>query len=135
MEVKAGYKQTEVGVIPEDWLDPQLQEITEDNAPICYGIVKLGSFTPNGVPVLVIKDLNQDYTSDIYRSSHDVERAYTRSRIQPNDVLISGIRISRGSGPLDKELVWPIEVSAATTSNTPARNQSMNPFRRCIRTL
>ncbi|HLO18789.1 MAG TPA: hypothetical protein VK206_28415 [Anaerolineales bacterium] len=70
MEVKAGYKQTEVGVIPEDWLNPQLQEITEDNAPICYGIVKLGAFTPNGVPVLVIRDLNQDYTSDIYRSSH-----------------------------------------------------------------
>jgi type I restriction enzyme, S subunit len=89
MEVKPGYKQTEVGVIPEDWLDPQLQEIAEDNSPICYGIVKLGAFAPNGVPVLVIRDLNLDYTSDIYRSSVEIERAYIRSRIQPNDVLIS----------------------------------------------
>ena len=65
MEVRAGFKQTEVGLIPEDWIDPQLQEITEFNSPICYGIVQLGDFTPNGVPVLVIKDLNLDYTSDI----------------------------------------------------------------------
>ena len=35
MELKPGYKQTEVGVIPEDWGDPQLREIARDDSPIC----------------------------------------------------------------------------------------------------
>jgi hypothetical protein len=36
------YKQTEIGVIPEDWDDPQLEEIAKDDSPICYGIVQVG---------------------------------------------------------------------------------------------
>jgi type I restriction enzyme S subunit len=89
MGVKASVKQTEVGVIPEDWLDPQLQEITEEGSPICYGIVQVGGFTANGIPVLAIKNLNLDYASNIHRAAVDIERPYARSRIQPNDILIS----------------------------------------------
>lgn len=89
MEVKPGYKQTEVGVLPEDWLIPQLQELTPDDATICYGIVQVGVFTPNGVPVLAIKNLNGDYQSGIHRAAIDIERPYARSRVRPHDVLIS----------------------------------------------
>ena len=89
MEVRPGYKQTEVGVIPEDWLNPQLQQITDDGSPICYGIVQVGPFTPNGVPVLAIKNLNLDYGSNIHRASTEVERPYARSRIRPEDIVVS----------------------------------------------
>jgi type I restriction enzyme S subunit len=89
MGMKAGYQQTEVGLIPEDWLAPQLQEITEEGSPICYGIVQVGRFAPNGVPVLAIKNLNLDYTTHIQRASIEVERPYARSRIRPGDVVIS----------------------------------------------
>ena len=89
MDLRPGYKQTEAGVIPEDWLDPQLQQITEDDSPICYGIVQVGAFAPNGIPVLAIKNLNLDYTSDIHRASVEVERPYARSRIRPKDILVS----------------------------------------------
>ena len=89
MEVKPGYKQTEVGVIPEDWLDPQLQEITEEDSPICYGIVQVGPFNINGIPVLAIKNLNLDYSSNIHRASIEIERPYARSRVQPEDVVVS----------------------------------------------
>ena len=89
MGVKLGYKQTEVGVIPEDWSDSELQEIAEESAPIRYGIVQVGPFTAGGIPVLAIKDLNLDYVSNIHRASIEVERPYTRSRIQPNDILVS----------------------------------------------
>jgi type I restriction enzyme S subunit len=89
MEVKLGYKQSEVGLIPEDWLSPQLQQITDDNSPICYGIVQVGPFTPNGIPVLAIKNLNLDYSSNIHRASTEVERPYARSRIRPEDVVVS----------------------------------------------
>jgi type I restriction enzyme S subunit len=87
--IPPGYKQTEVGVIPEDWLDPQLQEITGENSPICYGIVQVGPFNINGIPVLAIKNLNLDYTSNIHRASIEIERPYARSRVQPEDVVVS----------------------------------------------
>jgi type I restriction enzyme S subunit len=89
MKVKPGYKQTEVGVIPEDWLVPQLQDLTPEDSPICYGIVQVGAFTSNGIPVLAIKNLNGDYQSGIHLASRSVEQPYTRSRIRPKDVLIS----------------------------------------------
>jgi type I restriction enzyme S subunit len=87
--IPPGYKQTEVGVIPEDWDDIPLEEIAKEDSPICYGIVQVGPYTPNGVPVLAIKNLNSDYTANIHRASVEVERSYARSRIQPEDVLVS----------------------------------------------
>lgn len=89
MEVKPGYKQTEVGAIPEDWGDPQLAEIAKDDSPICYGIVQVGSYARNGIPVLAIKNLNSDYVTNIHRASVEIERPYARSRIRPDDVVIS----------------------------------------------
>jgi type I restriction enzyme S subunit len=89
VEVKPGYKQTEAGVIPEDWGDPQLAEIAKDDSPICYGIVQVGPYTRNGIPVLAIKNLKSDYTINVHRASVDIERPYARSRIRPGDILIS----------------------------------------------
>jgi type I restriction enzyme S subunit len=89
MEVMPGYKQTEVGVIPDDWDDPQLEEITRDDSPICYGIVQVGPHTRNGVPVLAIKNINSDYATDIHKTSPEIESRYARSRVHPDDVLVS----------------------------------------------
>lgn len=45
MEVKPGYKQTKVGVIPEEWEVPSLQETCR--ATITYGIVQCGPHIRN----------------------------------------------------------------------------------------
>lgn len=87
--VKSGYRQAEVGVIPKDWESCQLQDLTDGESTICYGIVQVGPFTSNGIPVLAIKNLNRDYASNIHRVSKGVERPYTRSRVRPGDVLVS----------------------------------------------
>jgi type I restriction enzyme S subunit len=89
VELKLGYKHTEVGVIPEEWADPELADIARDDAPICYGIVQVGSYKTNGIPVLAIKNLNSDYSTNVHRTTIERERPYSRSRIQPNDLLIS----------------------------------------------
>jgi type I restriction enzyme, S subunit len=89
MELKHGYKQTEVGLIPEDWNDPPLEEVVKDDSPICYGIVQAGSNTRNGIPVLAIKDLNSDYFTNIHRASPEIEGRYIRSRVRPGDILVS----------------------------------------------
>lgn len=89
MEVRKGYKQTEVGVIPDDWDDLQLEEIAKNDSPICYGIVQVGSYFRNGIPVLAIKNLNSNYVTNIHRTSPEIESRYPRSRVCPDDVLIS----------------------------------------------
>lgn len=89
MELRKGYRQTELGLIPEDWNDPELNSITDSNSPICYGIVQVGSFVSNGIRVLAIKNLDTDYATRIHRSSFEIERPYKRSRVQPGDVLVS----------------------------------------------
>jgi type I restriction enzyme S subunit len=89
MELKPGYKQTDVGVIPTEWEVQSLQEIAHPKRPICYGIVQVGPFTRNGIPVLAIKNLNTDYFTNVHRSSPKIEAPYARSRVSPDDVLMS----------------------------------------------
>jgi type I restriction enzyme, S subunit len=89
MELKPGYKQTEVGVIPEDWEIESLERIADYKRPICYGIVQVGQFSTDGITVLAIKNLNGDYATNLHRCSHKIERAYIRSRVHAGDVLIS----------------------------------------------
>jgi len=69
MVVMTGYKQTEVGVIPQNWKELELSEIARGEAPICYGIVQVGSHARNGVPVLAIKNLNTDYATEVHQAS------------------------------------------------------------------
>ncbi len=88
-KLKKGYKETEVGTIPEEWEVNSLDEITDPKKLICYGIVQVGPFTSNGVPVLAIKNLNTDYFTNVHESSPNVEALYARSRVCPGDVLIS----------------------------------------------
>jgi type I restriction enzyme S subunit len=89
MEVRPGYKQTEAGVIPEDWNAESLDQIADPKRPICYGIVQVGRFSNNGITVLAIKNLNGDYVTNLHRCSLKIEKAYARSRVRPGDVLVS----------------------------------------------
>lgn len=89
MEVKPGYKQTEVGVIPEEWDVESLERISDPKRTICYGIVQVGQFKNDGVNVLAIKNLNGDYATNLHRCSPEIERPYVRSRVCPGDVLVS----------------------------------------------
>jgi type I restriction enzyme S subunit len=89
VDIRYDYKHSEVRLIPPDWDDLQLEEIADDGAPICYGIVQVGSSVANGVPVLAIKNLNTDYATNVHRASVVIEQRYARSRIRPGDILIS----------------------------------------------
>src|SRR5690242_9967821 len=77
-----GFKKTEAGLIPEDWLDLALHEVAQDAYPICYGIVQVGQHVSRGVPVLAIKNLNTNYVTNVHRAARAIERAYARSRVQ-----------------------------------------------------
>ena len=83
------FKDTSIGLIPDDWKISTLSGITQRNAPICYGIVQPREYFVGGVPVVAIKDMKGDYRSNIHLTNPEIDAKYTRSRLLPGDLLIS----------------------------------------------
>ncbi len=82
------------GIKPSDWRlsswrIAQLGDLIASDAPICYGIVQVGDYAPDGVPTLAIHNLSGNFVDNIHRASISVERAYQRSRVAPGDVVVS----------------------------------------------
>jgi type I restriction enzyme S subunit len=89
MEVKPGYKQTEVGVIPEEWEVKEVADLVEPGAPICYGVVQVGKYTESGVPIVAIKYVKEIAYAPLHKTAAVLEKPYARSRPKGGDVLIS----------------------------------------------
>jgi type I restriction enzyme, S subunit len=89
MVVKPGYKQTDVGVIPEDWHTESVADLVEPTAPICYGVVQVGQHTESGVPIVAIKFVKEIARAPLHRTATSLEQPYARSRPKGGDVLIS----------------------------------------------
>lgn len=85
----SGYKQTEVGLIPEDWITMATQYLVDAASPICYGVVQVGKYTDGGVPIVAIKFVKEIAYAPLHRTSSDLEKPYIRSRVKAGDVLIS----------------------------------------------
>lgn len=75
--------------LPDDWSLTTLQEVTDPDAPIRYGVVQIGPNTPGGVPIVPIKHINRIANASLHRAAPEIEKKYTGSRIQGGDVLIS----------------------------------------------
>jgi type I restriction enzyme S subunit len=104
--MKPGYKQTEVGVIPEGWEVKALSEITEAHRPISYGIVQTGPSITNGVPCLRVVDINdgQINKDDLITTTRRISDAYRRTILKDGD-LVMPLRGKVGDvGLIDKDL-------------------------------
>jgi predicted metal-dependent hydrolase len=90
MEVKPAYKQTEVGVIPEDWETRSLRDSTEPQRPISYGIVQTGPHLSNGVACLRVVDINDGRInkSNLIRTSKQISDAYRRTILKSGDLVM-----------------------------------------------
>jgi len=97
MEVRPGYKQTEVGVIPEEWEVVPLDSCVQPSAPICYGILMPGPHVEGGIPVIKVRDIEggRVQEADLQRTHPAIDAAYKRSRVRVGDVLLT-IRGSTG---------------------------------------
>lgn len=89
MAVMTGYKQTEVGVVPEDWKTEAVACLVEPTSPICYGVVQVGQHTDSGVPIVAIKFVKEIAHAPLHRTAISLEKPYARSRPRGGDVLIS----------------------------------------------
>ena len=107
MEVNPGYKQTEVGVIPEDWETADLASITDPNRPISYGIVQTGPNVAGGVRCLRVLDIEAGRINraDLITTSKRISASYKRTILVAND-LVMPLRGKVGDvGMIDKDLV------------------------------
>jgi len=87
MEVKPGYKHTEVGVIPEEWVVSGLQDACGET--IIYGIVQCGPHVKNGVPYIRVSDMDeQELDVDrMLRTSPTIAVKFARSTVNEGDIV------------------------------------------------
>jgi type I restriction enzyme, S subunit len=87
MELRAGYKQTEVGVIPEDWNISDLQGVCAET--ITYGIVQCGPHVQNGVPYIRVSDMNNEQldVAGMLRTAPAIAAQFSRSRVSEGDIV------------------------------------------------
>jgi type I restriction enzyme S subunit len=118
------FQDSPLGRIPHGWSAQTLEQITDPQAPICYGIVQVFDFVPDGVLVLAIRDILGDYATGLHRTAPNIDANYARSRVRPGDVLISikgtigriGLVPSHYVGNITRDLarVRPVERISST---------------------
>lgn len=90
MELKAGYKQTEIGVIPEDWNVLPLENFTSF---ISYGFTNPMPFVSSGIALVTAKDVNYgkvQYDSVRFTTEFAYQKLLTdKSRPKKNDLLLT----------------------------------------------
>lgn len=69
----------------------RLDTLIDPDDRINYGVVQPGDDTPGGVPLIRVADLRRDGVdrSALKRVATDIESAYSRSRINGNEILVS----------------------------------------------
>ena len=118
MELKNGYKQTEAGIIPEDWKVNQLDLLVDQNRPVRYGIVQPGKFDPNGRFMVRGQDYSFGWVDEInfFRVSQPVEERYKNARLAAGDIILTIV----GAGVGNIEIV-PKWLDGANITQTTAR--------------
>lgn len=102
-----GYKQTELGVIPEDWEVMALSDITQAKRPISYGIVQTGPQVSGGIRCLRVIDISNGNISkdNLITTTVEISNSYRRTQLQLNDLVIP-LRGKVGEvGLIDADLV------------------------------
>jgi len=102
-QIPAGYKQTDVGVIPNDWEVVELQRLALDMLQGINTAIDKPEYVSDGVPMFKannIIDQTLSYTNMDYISYRTYSRYSERFKIKKNDFLFSNIGARLGTGSL-----------------------------------
>lgn len=90
VQLPKGYKQTEVGVIPEDWELSALEKLTDPNRPISYGIVQTGPNVLNGIKCLRVVDIDNGKIKkeNLITTTKEISDSYKRTILKNGDLVI-----------------------------------------------
>lgn len=99
------------------WREVHLDDLVDDDAPICYGIVLPGQHHEGGVPVIKVKDIAQGSVkaTGLLHTSPEIDAQYRRSRLMGGDILLS-IR-----GTVGRVGIVPDELAGANLTQDTAR--------------
>ena len=116
--IKKGYKQTELGVIPEDWDIKELRSLVDANRNIRYGIVQPGKFDPQGRYMVRGQDYSFGWVDEkyLFKVSSKIEERYRNARLKPNDIILT--IVGAGTGHLE---IVPNWLNGANITQTTAR--------------
>lgn len=77
--------------LPEGWCWATAEQISDENRPITYGVIKLGDYIPNGIPVLRSSDvrhLRLD-TCGVKKISPQIASNYSRTFLKGGEILLT----------------------------------------------
>lgn len=79
------------GDLPKGWIKTTLEELINQNRPICYGVIQPGEDVLGGNTLIRICDLNNGSvdTEHLRCISQEVNQQYQRSCVDEGDVLVS----------------------------------------------
>lgn len=111
--------------ILEGWSAFTLGQIVQSGRKICYGIVQPGENTAGGIPLIRGRDYSFGWAplDGFYRVSEEIDRPYKRSKVKPNDLLLT--IVGAGTGNV---AVVPEWLDGANITQTTARI-SVDPTR------
>ncbi|MHA1278609.1 MAG: restriction endonuclease subunit S [Candidatus Helarchaeota archaeon] len=91
MEVKEGYKLTEIGLIPFDWDIVPISSVLENGYSITYGVVQPGKDIEDGVLFIRGGDINRGRINvrNLRRISQSVSKKFSRTILQGGEILVS----------------------------------------------
>lgn len=110
-EKKKGYKQTEVGVIPEDWGVTRISEVGEVRGRVGWRGYAKRDLTESGPYVIGAKHIDSNYRLDLSDATHLSMEKYMESpeiMVQCNDILI----VQRGT--IGKLVIIDTDIGDAT---------------------
>ncbi len=116
--IPEGYKQTEVGVIPNDWAVSDLKSIIDTERGIRYGIVQPGNFDPNGILMVRGQDYSKGWVTEdkLFKVSPFIDEKYKNARLKKNDLILT--IVGAGTGYIELVPVW---LDGANLTQTTAR--------------
>jgi type I restriction enzyme, S subunit len=90
-EKKTGYRETEMGLIPNDWDVVPIASLLEKGTRITYGVVQPGENVDSGVLFIRGGDIYAGKISveNLRKISHSISNSYKRTILQGGEILIS----------------------------------------------
>ena len=118
MELRDGYKRTDIGVLPEHWDVGVLRDLVDPIRTIRYGIVQPGNFDPDGRYMIRGQDYSKGWVApqEFFRVSRRIEEPFANARVIAGDVLITIVGASTG-----RIAVVPAWLDGANLTQTTAR--------------
>ena len=96
------------------WSTYTLGALTASTRPICYGVLKPGEFVDDGIPLVRVTDISQNYfdSSNLYKISTSLDEEFARSRLEGGEILLSI------QGTVGRVAIVPPEMKGANISRT-----------------